>query len=75
MKILIAMAVIVISGCAPTFQFTTDTGKKCFYSCKSSGASCKSQCFGSLACVLGCGESETYCMRACDGVEEVVAAE
>lgn len=72
MKIMFAvMLAMMVSACAgPEFRYTSDVGKKCFYSCKARHSECQSGCSG-IKCMNDCRDAQTYCMFACDDVEEV----
>jgi hypothetical protein len=64
---------MILSGCAsakPQFQWTSDTGKKCFYTCKSNHATCYSRCFDIYG-LAACDKAEKYCMLACPDLVEV----
>lgn len=70
---LILLVTLLLTGCAsttPQFKWTTDTGKRCFYTCKSNHATCYAGSYDIYG-LAACDKAETYCILACPDVIEV----
>lgn len=70
-RLILCLAVLACTGCASQRQFaySSDEGKKCYFTCKSSWSACKAKC-QDILCRQSCNDSEGFCMDACSDVKE-----
>lgn len=66
MRRLIAIALLLTTGCASArYEWSSDTGRQCFYRCEAGFHQCRAYCYGNLGCVFACRDGETSCLAAC----------
>jgi len=71
MKKLVLLLVLLLAGCAtqPKYQWTSDTGKKCYDTCKSGRETCNLDCLNAF-CLSACEKAQYDCMKVCPDVVE-----
>jgi len=69
---LLFFTILSLTGCAtkPTFTYTSDVGRQCFYKCKAINAGCSYKC-DDIYCFQDCSIMEANCMQTCPDVVEV----
>lgn len=68
----IVIVLLVTTGCAAQhhFEWSSDQGEKCFYTCKAKWSECKSRCVNIFG-LQACDDSEFYCMKACPDLKQI----
>jgi len=72
------VAAVLMASCAPRtpppqWQWSSESGKHCFYDCEASRGQCKANCMQArggyiLICASFCDEARESCMHGCPDV-------
>ncbi len=72
---LLFLLLLLVSGCVGHKQYTwsSDQGKRCYYTCESDMWQCSAYCKYSYSCKSSCNNAADACMMACPDLTLVQA--